>query len=791
MGQQLTLEDLTPEDRASLPYNHPLLDDYAVHSALQSGVDPKLALAIKNAGEKSGSKSVSSANARGVMQTIPSTGRAMGVKDPVDPIQSIDGGTKYLAQLSSQLKTDDPKVLAAAYHAGPGSTPAVTGNMNGFPKTKAYVDRVTKHLMGSAQAATPETVAPTDQPAAAVTKPAAFPPGLGYRDLTPDDQIAYRKAFFKENPGMDPTAGNSFGQNALIGAGKFFSDTGSGIRQLAATPANIISQALNGKDIMTHDYEGEKERKVLDSSLMDTTGGNVGYGGAAAASLALPGGVATKLASGTFRPLIGLLNNPTAKAVLTRYAPAAATGASLSALTPTTAPGERLENAGMGVALGPVMDKGGELIGRVARPVTQWIGDHAPQLGPINNPLLRKSFNAQSTPQQRQVVARAVMHDVPVYPEQLDQPGVALAKGAADDQSSALTRAMNSTHGSASDDIQGALSDSRQRLSDTYDQLLGNKVIRLGATSGPPPANGITSNGPPSPNNFSQRMMDIRDAYLRSKPMSAPDSGLLNDIDSAITHSNNNGTLSGRQYQNYLRDYSASGSRARKTSIVNNTQTGSPDYEAADAYGKMIDALHDQAATAIPPWQQELFQQTNRQFRNMKTLEGLAPPDLNSDFNPTTVARKLQRTPGLQFDQGDPTLQDLAQFGSTFMGMDANTGKQSLWKQGKQFAGKMAPALAAGLGEGAIISAGVNHDPNDKDGVLTQVAKASILPIAAMAAAAASRGSLNTRINLDRLNQPRGALADWTRTVQPAPSMEALIRAQMPMDDQPDEGPSP
>jgi hypothetical protein len=277
--------------------------------------------------------------------------------------------------------------------------------------------------------------------------------------------------------------------------------------------------------------------------------------------------------------------------------------------------------------------------------------------------------------------------------------------------------------------------------------------------------------------------MDIRDNYLKSRPMSAPDSGLLNDIDSALAHSNNNGALSGRQYQNYLRDYSAAGSRARKTSIVNNTQTGSPDYEAADAYSKMIDALHDQASTAIPPWQQDLFKATNRQFRNMKTLEGLAPADLTSEFNPTSVARKLQRTPGLEFDSGDPTLQDLAQFGSTFMGMDANTSKRGLWQQGKAFAGKMAPMLAAGLGEGALISAGVNHDPNSEDGILTQSAKAAAIPLAVAGAVMAGRGSLNKRVNLDYLNQPRGALADWTRLIQPAPSMAALLRAQAPMDD--------
>jgi len=772
---RLRLEDLAPEDRASLPYNHPLLDDFASRKAVQFGIDPKLVLAIKNAGEKSGSKSVSSAKARGVMQTIPATGSALGIKDPTDPLQSIEGGAKYLAQLADQLKTKDPKALAAAYHAGPSSKPA-SGDMTGSPKTEAYVDRVVKHIASSEPTPGPDPITVSAEP--------RLPPGVSYGDLQPADQIAYQKAMFKKHPEMDPTYGNSFGENALIGAGKFFSDTGSGLRQLAAIPANAMSQALNGKDIMTPDYEGEKERRVNDAPLMNTWGGNIGYGGAAAATLALPGGAVAKGATGILRPAVAAINNPVARAAAAHYLPVAATGAALSTATPTTEPGERATNAATGAVLGPVVDKGGELIKRGARPVIQWLGDHA-NLGPV----IRRSFNAEATPQQQQVVARAVMHDVPVYPQQLDNPGVSIGAGPSADQSSALTRAMNSTHGSASDDIHGALADSRTRLSDVYDSILGNKTIRLNVPSGPPPANGIGTNGPQPPNNFSQRLMDIRDSYLRSKPMSAPDSGLLQDIDAALAHSNNSGTLSGRQYQNYLRDYSAAGSRARKTSIVNNTQTGSPDYEAADAYNQMIEALHDQAATAIPQWQQDLFRETNRQFRNMKTLEGLAPADLTSDFNPTTVARKLQRTPGLQFDVGDPTLQDLAQFGSTFMDTSANSGKQSLWKQGKQFVRTAAPYIATGLGEGAIIASGTGG-PSEGDGALTKTAKVAALPLAAMAAIAAGRGSLNKRVTLDQLNEPRGALADWARLVQPAPSAAALLRAQESVPDtQPEEAP--
>jgi hypothetical protein len=765
----LRLEDLAPEDRTSLPYNHPLLDDYAVRMAKEHGIDPSVVLAIKNAGERSGSKSVSSAKARGVMQTIPSTQKEMGVEDPTDPMQSIMGGAKYLAQISKKLGTTDPMVIAAAYHAGPSSKPA-TGNFDGSPVTKAYAQRVSSHVSRNPykDAAPSSSQVSSDVP--------TLPPGVSLDDLTDDDKAAFLASARKKDPMLDPTSGSSFGQNALEGVGKFFSDTGSGIRQIAANVANPITQALSGKDILPQDYEGERERKILDAPLMDTVGGNVGYVGAGAASLAIPGGVVSKFAGAGAAPIASAMTNPIARAAAARYLPVAATAGALSTLTPTTAPGERATNAAVSAALGPVMDKGGELIGRVARPAINWLGDRA-NLGP----LLRKSFNATATPTERQAVARAVIEDVPVYPQQLDNPGSTLPKGKADAQSEALTRAMNSTHGSSSSDIPGALADSRQRLSDVYDSILNGRVIHLNTQSGPAPANGITSNGPASPSNFVQGLQDIRRNYLGAKPMSTPDTELLNTIDMAIAHANNSGTLTGRQFQNYLRDYAAGASRARKSGISNNVMTGAPDHEAADAYHQLIGALENQAMPSIPQWQQHAFRQANRQFRNMKTLEGLAPADISADFNPTTVARKLQRTPGMTFDQGDPTLQDLARFGATFMGMDANTGKQSLWQQGKKFAKTAAPYIATGLGEGAIIASGQGH--NEDDGVLTKVAKASVLPLAVMGAAAAGRGSLNKRIGLSQLNEPRGALADLTRILQTSPGVAAAIAQQRDMGD--------
>ncbi len=83
---------------------------------------------------------ISAAGAMGPMQLIPPTARALGVKDPFDPEQSVDGAARYL---HTQLATFHSLRLAvAAYNAGPG---AVIGTGRHVPQngqTEIYVDRV-------------------------------------------------------------------------------------------------------------------------------------------------------------------------------------------------------------------------------------------------------------------------------------------------------------------------------------------------------------------------------------------------------------------------------------------------------------------------------------------------------------------------------------------------------------------------------------------------------------------------------------------------------------------------
>ncbi|MNI73779.1 Soluble lytic murein transglycosylase precursor [compost metagenome] len=84
------------------------------------------------------------------MQLMDGTANGLGVSDPFDPAQNIDGGVRYL---SYQLKRYDgqEKMALAAYNAGPGrvnkldvsSDEELMEKLSLLPKeTQAYIAKI-------------------------------------------------------------------------------------------------------------------------------------------------------------------------------------------------------------------------------------------------------------------------------------------------------------------------------------------------------------------------------------------------------------------------------------------------------------------------------------------------------------------------------------------------------------------------------------------------------------------------------------------------------------------------
>lgn len=146
-GQSLPLISIKPSASQGAPgYNAGVnasgADDIAskvTAAANQHGVDPDFALKIAHAESSLNPDATSPKGAHGVMQLMPDTAKGLGV-DPHNVDQNIDGGVRYLKQLSDKYG-GNKSLIAAAYNAGPGAVDQ-HGGVPPYPETQAYVNKV-------------------------------------------------------------------------------------------------------------------------------------------------------------------------------------------------------------------------------------------------------------------------------------------------------------------------------------------------------------------------------------------------------------------------------------------------------------------------------------------------------------------------------------------------------------------------------------------------------------------------------------------------------------------------
>lgn len=106
-------------------------------------IDPALVKAIIMAESGYNPTAISKKGAKGLMQLMPKTAEALGVKDSFNPKHNIDAGVEYFRKLLDQFD-GDVELALAAYNAGSRKVRQYNG-IPPFKATQFYIKKVFKY----------------------------------------------------------------------------------------------------------------------------------------------------------------------------------------------------------------------------------------------------------------------------------------------------------------------------------------------------------------------------------------------------------------------------------------------------------------------------------------------------------------------------------------------------------------------------------------------------------------------------------------------------------------------